>query len=375
MKRINHFKSMVLNFTDKHRIWSAAIILAVLLVLFIFKPAPPKPIPTQKVVKADLVQSISITGTVDAEKSADLSFLVGGKLAWLGVKKGDYVEAYQTIAVLDQRSVQKTLEKTLLDYSLQRSTFDETLEDNQNRTPEQALNNDMKRILERNQWNLEKAVNSVELQDLVKQQSVLTSPISGIVTRADVSVAGLNISGSTIFTVTDPSTLRFTMEVDEADIAKIKEGQKVEVNLDPYPDKKIGLSIDSIDFVTHSTSTGGNAYDVNAIFSENSDYQYRVGMNGNAEIIIARKDNVLIIPLSSIVDNDKVIVKTKKGFEKRAIKIGLENDVSAQVLSGLEENDEVALEPSSVNLNINNQGLRIPFLGRFLRPPGARQVR
>ena len=371
MNKINHFKNIVVNFIDQHRIWSAAIILFVLLVLFIAKPAPPKPVLIEKVKKADLVQSLSITGTVAAEKSVDLSFQIAGKLAWLGVKKGDYTEAYQTIAVLDQRSAQKTLEKTLLDYSLQRSTFDETLEDNQNRTPQEALNNEMKRILERNQWNLEKAVNSVELQDLVKQQSVLTSPIAGIVTRTDARVAGVNITGGTVFTVTDPGSLKFIMEVDEADIAKVKEGQKVLVNLDPYPDKNLELLLDSIDFVTHSTSTGGNAYNVEAKMPTNTAYQYRVGMNGNAQIIIARKDNVLIIPLSSIVNDDKVIVKTKGDLRRKKIKIGLANDTSAQVLSGLEEGDEVALEPSSVTLD-TNAGPRIPFIGRFLRPPGAR---
>lgn len=371
MSKINHFKNTILNFADKHRIWSAAIILFVSLVLFIARPAPPKPIPTQKVIKGDLVQSISITGTVTAENSVDLSFQMGGKLAWLGVKKGDYVEAYETIAVLDQRSVAKTLEKTLLDYTLARSTFDETLEDNENRTPQQALNNEMKRILERNQWNLEKAVNSVELQDLVKQQSVLTAPIAGIVTRADVSVAGVNITGSTTFTVTDPAFLKFVMEVDEADISRIKEGQKVEVNLDPFPDKKIELAVDGIDFVTHSTSTGGNAYDIEAGLPENIDYRYRVGMNGNAEIILARKSNVLIIPLSSIVDDNKVIVKTKKELIRKTIKIGLENEVNAEVISGLDEGNEVVIEPTSVSPN-GNSGLRIPFIGRFLRPPGAR---
>src|SRR3989338_5613250 len=116
MNKINHFKNIVINFIDRHRIWSAAIILFVLLVLFIARPAPPKPVLTEKVKKADLVQSISITGAVTAEKSVDLSFQMAGKLAWLGVKKGDYAEAYQTIAVLDQRQVAKTLEKTLLDY-------------------------------------------------------------------------------------------------------------------------------------------------------------------------------------------------------------------------------------------------------------------
>lgn len=349
MNRVNHLKNIIFDFTDKHRILSAAIILAVLLVLFIFRPAPPKPIPTQKVTKGDLVQSISITGTIAAQRDVDLSFQTGGKLVWLGIKKGDYVEAYQTVALLDQRQVAKTLEKTLLDYSLARSTFDETAEDNQNRTPQEALNNEMKRILERNQWNLEKAVNSVELQDLVIQQSVLTTPIAGIVTRADVKTSGVNVTGTTTFTVTDPGSLIFNMEVDEADIARIKEEQKIKVFFNSFPDEEIVLSVAGIDFVTHTTSTGGNAYDVEAKMPENTNYQYRVGMGGNAEIIINEKKNVIVIPLSSVIDGKSVFIKTEFGsFEKRTVKLGLQNDTSAEIVSGLSEGDEVALEPSTV---------------------------
>ena len=94
---------------------------------------------------------------------------------------------------MDERTVQKNLEIALIDYSKQRLTFDQTLEKNQNRTPAEALNIDMKRILENNQFDLDKAIKSVELSDLAKQDSVLTTPISGIVTRSDVETAGVNI--------------------------------------------------------------------------------------------------------------------------------------------------------------------------------------
>lgn len=365
MNKIEGLKNKIIDFVNKHRIWSAAIILFVLLVLFIFRPSPPKPVSTEKVSKGNLVQSIAITGTVGAKISVDLSFLAGGKLTYLGAQKGDYVGAYQTIAVLDQRTAQKNLEKALLDYNLQRSTFDQTLEDNQNRTPNEALNNEMKRILEQNQWNLEKAVNSVELQDLVKQQLILTTPIAGIVTRADIKSAGVNVGGATLFTVTDPNLLEFKMEVDEADITRIRDGQEVEITLDPYPETKLKLKVDRIDFITHTTSTGGNAYDVIADIPDNPDYKYRVGMNGNADIVTGRKNNALIIPLSSIVDEDRVLVKIPRGFVKRTVKLGLQTDTSAEVVSGLSLGEEVASEPSIVPQQL---GIRIPFLRRLLGP-------
>ena len=166
-----------------------------------FWPRPQKQIETQKVIRQNIVESISSTGTVDSQTSVDLTFVVGGKLVYLGAKKGDLIKKGQVIGILDQRSVQKNLESDLRDYSLQRNNFDQTNSNNQNRTPQQALNDDMKRILQNNQYNLDKAVISVELQDLAKQQTVLTSPIDGILLSEDIDVSGVNLTPATSFVV------------------------------------------------------------------------------------------------------------------------------------------------------------------------------
>src|SRR6185503_1128563 len=125
--------------------------------------------------------------------------------------------------------------------------------------------------------------------------------------------------------------------VDEADIAKVKEGQQVEISLDSYPDRTIHLTVDSIDFVTHTTSTGGNAFDVKAHIPSNFDYQYRIGMNGNATITTAKKINIVTIPISSLTEDNKVYVKVGNKYEKRTVKLGLQNDTDTEVIDGLTE--------------------------------------
>ena len=74
----------------------------------------------------------------------------------------------------------------------------------------------MKRILQNNQYDLDKAINSVELFDLAKQNLVVTTPISGIVTRADVKSAGGNVSAQITITKVDPQNLVFECDVDVA---------------------------------------------------------------------------------------------------------------------------------------------------------------
>src|SRR5260221_3521584 len=102
----------------------------------------------------------------------------------------------------------------------------------------------MKRLLQNNQYDLNKTINSVELVDLARQQSILSTPIAGIVTRVDAPVAGVTaIAGSTTFTVVDPTSIVFDMDIDEADIGKIQEGQHAKITLDAYPNMTLSIPI------------------------------------------------------------------------------------------------------------------------------------
>src|SRR5947209_7886533 len=100
----------------KHKKRSIIVFVVLLLILFIFRPKPQKVVETQTVTRHTLTQSISATGSIGSERSVDLTFLTGGKLTYVGVKKGDMVKAGQAIARLDQRTVQSNLQSALSDY-------------------------------------------------------------------------------------------------------------------------------------------------------------------------------------------------------------------------------------------------------------------
>lgn len=345
MKRLKSISRHI----KKHKILWGIGVGIVLIIAFIFRPKAPTAISTQKITRTHLVQSVSISGKVAAKKVADLSFLTGGTLAYLGVKQGDTVSQYQTIATLDQRTTQTNLQSALIDYSKQRNTFDQTQDNNQNRTPQQALSDAMKRILQNNQYDLDKAINSVDLQELAKEQSVLMTPIAGIVTRVDVKSAGVTVAPTTVFEITDPTALVFDMDVDEADIGRIQNGQQAKITLDPFPDQTTTQPVNQIDFVSHTTSTGSNVYTVETLLNDTSG-KLRVGMNGNAEITTAQKSNVITVPIAAIINDTYVYVKhdNKNFFSKRHINLGLQNDTEAEVTSGLQVGEAVALEPTRV---------------------------
>lgn len=333
-----------------HKVISFIAVVFIVIAFFVFRPKPAPPIATQKIQKGDIVQTVSVSGAVAAKNVANLTFPIGGTISWIGVKVNDTVSAGQTIATLDQRTVLKNLQQALITYSEQRNTFDQTLFNNGNAAgPQDAVNDTIKRVLQNNQFDLDKSVNSVELQDLARQQSILTTPISGIVTKEDTTVAGTTaVLGTTTFTITDPTSLVFSMDVDEADIGKIHPGQKVSLTLDAYPNDTFSLPVDTIDFVSHATTNGGNAYTVDVKLNNSASSTYRVGMNGNADITTNEKHNVLTIPLASLVNTNQVYVKTTKGFVLRSISLGLQSDTQAEVTSGLAVGDAIALDPTQI---------------------------
>lgn len=346
MGKIKNFFSKIWKLAWGHKKISIAVLIILVILTLVLWPKSAKQILTQTVSKGDVTKTISVTGKIASDKYVDLTFPMGGTLTYLGVKKGDNVKAYQTIATLDQRSVQKNIQIALASYAQARNAFDATEQNYGDTKSQDATSTQMRRILENNQYDLNKAVASVELQDLVRQESILTTPIAGIVTRTDALTAGVNVTPATVFSVVDPTSINLSMDVDEADIGNIEVGQNIDVSLDAFPNNTLKLKVSQIDFVSHLTSSGGTAFTVKATLPFNDGY--RIGMNGNADIVIDTKHNVLNIPLSSIMEDNSVYVKTEKGYKKRKVSLGLQSDILAEVKSGVSEGDMVAVDPSSV---------------------------
>lgn len=332
----------------KHKRIVAVPLVIVVLLLIIFRPKSSTPLESLTVAKHQIIASLTASGTVQAENSVNLSFLSGGKVTYVGVAEGDEVRKGQTIAMLDQRSAQRSLESALKDYAKQRNTFEDTRDANQI-----EANETVKRVLENNQYDLDKAVASVELQEIARQNAVLTSPIDGVVIRADVTNPGVNATATTTYTIADPDSLLFAIDVDEADIGKVKLGQRVQVVLEAYPEQTIYGTVEQIAFASHKTDTGGNAFTVKVHLPMSTDDSYRIGMNGDAEIVLAQKNNVLTVPLAAVVDETYVYVKRPDGkYEKRKIRLGLKSDTDAEVIMGISEGEVITLQPEEAEKRV-----------------------
>ncbi len=289
-------------------------------------------------------QILSLSGKIDASQKAELRFQSSGRLTWVGVKEGEWVKKYQAIASLDAREVQKTLQKALIDYSEQRNDFEETWRVDYKgiSNPQIALTDTVKRILEKNQWDLEKAVLDVELKHLSTEYATLTTPIEGIVTHIDTPFAGVNITpAQAVFDVVNSTTLYLSVLADQTEVGKLSASTAAEIIFDAYPEEKITGSIDAIAFIPKSGEST-TVYEVKVNLPSETINKYRIGMTADATFIVGQKENVLVIPSQTIKkDKDQRYVTKIVGDkrERTPVTVGDDFEDNTEIISGLNEGD------------------------------------
>lgn len=302
-------------------------------------------IATAPVIKKDFVKRVESSGKTKAGKSVDLKFQTSGRLAWVGVKEGDNVSAYQAIAGMDVREVQKTLEKSLRDYSSQRNTFDQTWKVTYNNVqdPTTAPNDTVRRILEKNQWDLEKSVLDVELKHLSLEYATLVTPIAGLVTHIDTPVAGINITPATsVFEIIDPDSIVFEAKIDEVDVGLLSVGQEAIVSLDAYPDREFKATITRIAYAAETSTGGATVFPVELTLSDSQ--SLRVGFNGDVRIDASKMSDALVIPVSALREESKskyVFKKVGDSYKKIPVTVSTTSDNEAVITEGLAQGDQI----------------------------------
>ncbi len=324
------------------------IVVAVIAAIVFFRNKSTKEatvaIQTSPVTRTVFQRSVSSSGKTAADRSVQLKFQTGGRLAWINVKEGDTVSAYQAIAGMDVREVQKTLEKALIDYSVQRNVFEDTRKyDTQANKPEDALNERMRHILEANQWDLTKAVLDVELKHLAVEFSTLVTPIAGIVTHVDTPVAGVNITPATaVFAVADPASLVFEAKVDEVDVGNLVVGQIAQISLDAFPEATFSGKISYVAYTSETSAGGATVFPVKVLFDEPQ--KLRIGLNGDVTISVERQENVLTVPVEALREDEEgsyVFRKTGSSYERVAVEVGSQNEDVAVIVRGLSDGERV----------------------------------
>lgn len=343
-----NLKKLMVNFVKKR--WYIVLVIAIFVGGYLYTSmttqTKAKVEKTYTVNKQVLTDTLSLSGSIDADEQANLRFQSSGRLSWVGVKEGDYVQKYQGIAALDQREVQNNLKQYLNDYMTARWSYDQAVDDNKDQHAygiSQQLRDEAGRLIEKAQFNLNNSVLDVELKQLAIEYSYLSTPIEGIVVKATTATAGVNVTPTSAeFTIINPKTLFFSATADQTDVVKLKDGMQGEIVLDPYPDDKITGEIKSIAFTPKAGETG-TVYEIKMPL-DSTKANYRLGMTGDVNFDLEGKKAVLAIPTAAIqTENDKKFIykKITNGRVKTYIKIGEVLDGQTEITSGLKEGDVI----------------------------------
>jgi HlyD family secretion protein len=184
----------------------------------------------------------------------------------------------------------------------------------------------------------------------------IRSPISGVVLSREVEVGDavssillLGSNASLIMTLGDVQELYVKGKVDETDIGLVKLGQPVRVTVDAYKNRTFQGKVFRIapmgvekDNVTRFEVRVSIANDLDLL---------KVNMSANAEIVLEEHPNVLVIPESALIYNEKretfvevPDVSTRTGRRQVPIKVGLSNGARTELVSGLKLGDKVVLQ-------------------------------
>ncbi len=333
----------MINWIKTHKVTS--VIIAIVLAFGIYRYTQKGSVEYTEytVTKSPIRETFELSGKVVAGSSATLRFGAGGLITYMGAKEGDTVKKWQTLASVDTRQLQKTIEQKLNLYAIQRGTFDQTIDDNDNSIPDGDLARTLNRILEKNQYQLDNTVKDVEYLDLSKTLSRLSSPLAGVLVHSPIDTANVQVSATDTWIVVDPTSLYFSADLDETDLKRVSVGQKVIITLDAFPDKEYESTVESISFSPKETSAG-TTYEVKLSIPKDLLSDLRLGLNGTAAIIISEKDSVKVLPSSALSGsngNTTVTIKNGNKYEEKKIETGVENAGMVEIVSGLGENDHV----------------------------------
>ncbi len=347
LKKLSIFKSK--------KFWLILIILLIVGVFIFQKQNAKKPLPELgQVTQGSIRVEVSTSGILTGSASASLHFKGTGKLAELDVKQGQMVQKNDQIAALDTQdlsialnqaqnnlsSAQATTQKVIDDIHLSQygnGGFSNVGSNNETETQRQARMNA--------ESTSNDAYDSVKAAERNFQDAIIISPIAGVVTNTNLQPGQIVSPTDIIAKVVDFGTIVFEADVDESDIGQVKLGQKTEVTLNAYGDQIFTGQVVEILPVTHTTSNGATAITVKIKLDDQSISKID-GLNGQATIITAQKDQVLIIPQEALLDDNTVMVQTPGGYKSVKVTTGLKSDTDVEITSGLSNGQTIVQNPS-----------------------------
>jgi RND family efflux transporter MFP subunit len=308
------------------------------------------PVKTVIINKGSITSKIFPTGVVKAGEQVKISSKTGGKLVYLGVEEGNAVKKGELIARTDDAELiaqlsqaEANLEQTKVDLVTNQKNYERMLKLFLEKVITEQQMDNAEAQLKISQARIKQIEGQIDLIKVQIENTKIISPISGIVFQKFVNAGEMVNPGVPLVTVYNPSTLNVEVNVDEADVGKIKIGQRASIVLDAYPGEVVYGVVSYIASASQDVKEKGVTFIVRITVGK-SGVVLRLGMTADVDVFVATHDNVVKVLLDAVQEKEgkKYVYTVENGKAKRKeIKLGLENDEEAEVIEGLKEGEEI----------------------------------
>ena len=350
---------------------------------------------TASVAVGDIELTVLASGTLKPARLVAVGAQVSGRVTSLKASLGQKVKKGDLIAEIDsitQQNDLRTAEAALANVRAQRMEKEATLAYAESSFARQQLTWTQKASSRADYESSEATVKATRAQIAALDAKIIeseiavetarinlgytkiTAPIDGtilaLVTQEGQTVNAVQ-SAPTIIVLGQIDVMTVRAEISEADVVNVKPGQAVYFTILGDPNFRYHATLESIEPApesirndssfsssntsvnsTASSSTSSSAIYYNAIFNvPNADGRLRTYMTAEVHIVLDQAKNVLVVPAAALGAGESAVqlVDANGEISHRAIKVGLNNKITAEVISGLKEGEQVVIGQTGAN--------------------------
>ncbi len=334
---------------------------------FLYNKSKKKPdvFETQSPFVSDVIMKTVATGSVVPRFEIEIKPQVSGIIDELYVQAGDRIAKGQVIArikiipdMVNLNSAETRLnrakisyEDAQIDYERQQKLFEKSVISYADFKTAKVSYDSAKEELTAAENNLELIKNGVTKTAKTATNTLVRSNNDGMVLDVPVEVGNSVIQsntfndGTTIAIVADMNDMIFEGKVDETEVGKIKEGMPIELEIGAIDKEKFDAVLAYIS-PKGKEENGAIQFEIKADVKLKEGQFIRAGYSANANIVLDRKDSVMVIPEGMLkFENDSSYVEVQTGmeqqFEKRYVKTGLSDGINIEISEGLKLEDKV----------------------------------
>lgn len=281
---------------------------------------------TAEVEQDDLTVTVSATGNVEPLNQVDVGSEVSGTIESVMVDYNDFIKAGQILAKLDTTKLEAqasqsraALELAKADLLQSQATLFEVENEfarlkhiqelSQGKLPSKQDMDSAEAALKRAQAakamvyaNIAEAEAKLKVNLTDLEKAVIISPINGVVLERDVEpgqTVAASLQAPVLFTLAEDLTkMELHVDVDEADVGQVKDGQMASFTVDAFPDRIYPAHIKQVRYGPKSTD--GVVTYLAILNIDNSDLSLRPGMTASADIVVKHVKDALMVPNAAL---------------------------------------------------------------------------